>query len=240
MDQTYLLWALLTSGDLDDVKKLDPERIDWSSTHKTYGITLLMQCVNLILNKASILEKVLDCTKWFVECGANPSQECSSKWHFSVWKNRDEEGTKIDISYSGHSAVSYVEAWSAKLKSSKDDWSHKISLLPRVLTCFVTAIPKEKATRVSIHEGVAELWEQFLAAKASHDLTFKTADGEVTAHVHMLKIASSVIGAMLASPMKEGQARSIEVPDTNSSSVSLFLERLVFTYFFVGVILLKI
>ena len=99
-----------------------------------------------------------------------------------------------------------------------------MAALGQVLDCFVAALPKEKALRVSVHEGVAELWEKCLVAKASHDLTFKTADGEVTAHAHMLKEASSVISAMLASTMKEGQVRTIEVKDTNSSSVSLFLE----------------
>ena len=80
--------------------------------------------------------------------------------------------------------------------------------------------------RVCIHEGIAELWERYLGAKSSHDLTFKTADGEVTAHAQMLKEASSVVSAMLASPMKEGQAQAIWVKDATSSAVSLFLELL--------------
>ena len=80
--------------------------------------------------------------------------------------------------------------------------------------------------RVPIDEGIAELWEKSLAAKESHDLTIETADGLVTAHAHMLKAASSVVAAMLASPMKEGQAQRIEVKDAASNAVSLFLEML--------------
>jgi len=79
---------------------------------------------------------------------------------------------------------------------------------------------------VPIDEGIAELWEKSLAAKESHDLTIETADGLVTAHAHMLKAASSVVAAMLASPMKEGQAQRIEVKDAASNAVSLFLEML--------------
>ena len=66
-----------------------------------------------------------------------------------------------------------------------------------------------------------------MAATTSHDLSFKTADGEVTAHAQMLKDASPVISAMLASPMKEGQAQAIWVKDANRSGVSLFLQSLV-------------
>ena len=80
--------------------------------------------------------------------------------------------------------------------------------------------------RVSIDEGIAELWEKSLAAKDSHDLTIETADGVVTAHAHMLKAASSVVTAMLESPMKEGKAHRIEIKDTSSKAASLFLETL--------------
>ena len=76
---------------------------------------------------------------------------------------------------------------------------------------------------MSIHEGIAELWEKSLAAKHSHDLTIKTADGLVTAHAHFLKTAS-VVAAMLESTMKEGRAQRIDVKDTSSKAVSLFLE----------------
>ena len=78
--------------------------------------------------------------------------------------------------------------------------------------------------RVSVHQDVADLWEKVLLAKDSHDLKIVTSDGLVTAHAHMLKEASSVLRAMLESPMKEGQAQCIELKDTPSSGVSLFLE----------------
>ena len=55
-------------------------------------------------------------------------------------------------------------------------------------------------------------------------MTIETADGLVTAHAHMLKAASSVVAAMLESPMKEGQAQRIEIKDASSKAVSLFLE----------------
>ena len=78
--------------------------------------------------------------------------------------------------------------------------------------------------RASIPEGITELWKKYFLAKDSHDLTIETGDGQVTAHAQMLKEASPVVRAMLESPMKEGQTHWIEVKDTSSSAVSLFLE----------------
>lgn len=70
------------------------------------------------------------------------------------------------------------------------------------------------------------IWEKFLHATASHDLTIETADGCVTAHAQMLQEASPVVQAMLGAPMREQKTQHIQLPDTNSSAVTLFLETL--------------
>ena len=80
--------------------------------------------------------------------------------------------------------------------------------------------------RVSIDEGIADLWEKSLVEKDSHDLSLETADGVVTAHGFFVKKASPVVTAMLESPMQEGKAQRIEIKDTSSKAVSLFLEML--------------
>ena len=232
MDQTELLWAMLIAGRLDAIKNLDPVSIDFSRLcrlESRHGRTLLVEAVNMLLPTTDIDGDVtkarLDCITRLISWGASPWQTCSnSKCTVTIWAQK--EGTEIEVDPSKHSAISYVQEWLVKLEN-KPLWVKTFVALGRVLDRFATAVPREKVTRVSIHEGIAELWERYLAAKASHDLTFKTADGEVTAHVQMLKEASLVVSAMLASPMKEGQDRTIEVKDTNSSSVSLFLERLV-------------
>ena len=93
-------------------------------------------------------------------------------------------------------------------------------------TIAVASGQRAAGPRVSVHEGITELWVKSLAAKHSHDLTIETADGLVTAHAHFLKTASSVVAAMLESPMKEGKAQRIEIKDTSSKAASLFLEML--------------
>ena len=227
MDRTDLLWALLKAEQFEAIKNLGPEGIDFGRRNCTNGRTLLVQAADLFLptDKKNKKER-LDCVTRLVSWGASPVQTCSKDADYSIylWKGEKKEGTEIEVDPSGLSAISYVEEWIDKLTYNDSPWGDEIESMGQVLACFVTAFQKEKAGRVSIHEGIAELWEKQLAAKASHDLTFKTADGEVTAHAQMLKDASSVISAMLASPMKEGQAQAIWVKDASSSGVSLFLE----------------
>lgn len=58
------------------------------------------------------------------------------------------------------------------------------------------------------------IWEKFLHATASHDLTIETADGCVTAHAQMLQEASPVVQAMLGAPMREQKTQHIQLPDS--------------------------
>ena len=119
-------------------------------------------------------------------------------------------------------------SWSLKFhKLGKPFWSNKLPLLDRALDCLAAATSSAHRPRVSVHRGIVDLWEKSLEDRQSHDLTLETADGQVTAHSHMLAQASPVVRAMLASPLKEGKARRIEVKDVSSSGVCFFLETLV-------------
>ena len=75
-------------------------------------------------------------------------------------------------------------------------------------------------------EGIIEIWEKFLQAKASHDLRILAADDCVTAHAQMLREASPVVHAMLGAAMKEQKTQEIQLQDTSGSAVNLFLETL--------------
>ena len=80
--------------------------------------------------------------------------------------------------------------------------------------------------QVRVDQSVVDLWERVLGSTSSHDVAFETADKPVTAHSLLLSEASPVLKAMLHSPMREGETRQIEVKDTSSSGVQLFLETL--------------
>ncbi|CAK9010645.1 unnamed protein product [Durusdinium trenchii] len=129
--------------------------------------------------------------------------------------------------FGGHSAISYLLAWKRELQD-KAEWSENLAYLDKALARITTATQHIRPVRekVAIDQSVVELWERVLDATASHNLTFETADGPVTAHAHVLMEASPVLKAMLDSSMKEGETRRIQVKDSPSRGVSLFLETL--------------
>ena len=225
MAQGELLWALVREGSLEEMKRLHLESFDWNSTHPRTGITLLFQAIESTSSSLSF-DEVLRKIEWLISQGASITQPCKP-----ATKLEPHEETLRE--YEGQSALSWVLDGRAlfsepKMENDEEKAESAYRCLGLILSCFAKAssskISKEALARVSIHEGIAHLWEKSLLAKDSHDLTIETADGQVTAHAHMLKEASSVAKAMLESPMKEGKAQRIEVKDTSSSAVSLFLE----------------
>ena len=214
-----LFLALLADGcPLEDLKKMNLEGFDWNRRTETGKTLLVFAIERALLRNPDYFKDALGCIEWLISSGASIVQECSAG-KSAICRAADEENTSVEIKCKGLNAISYVTEWQKKLKEA-DVWESECDFLSEVLRCFATPIQP----RVSIHEGIAELWEKFLAAKASHDLTIEAADGLVTAHAHMLKVASPVVAAMLESPMKEGKEQRIEIKDAPSGAVSLFLE----------------
>eukprot|EP00435_Cladocopium_sp_Y103_P054888 s1389_g18.t1 len=226
MAQAELFWTLLDGGHpLEDLKEVDLAGFDWSS-RSWDGRTLMVNYVQKALAQPHTkFEAALKTIEWLIHSGARIEQKCTGG-ESQMWLTQDKENTLVKLECKGHSAISYVKGWQQKLKGLPA-WKAEFQFLPRILLCFARASHRmSNRPRVSIDEGIAELWEKSLAAKHSHDLTIETADGLVTAHAHFLKTASSVVTAMLDSPMKEGKTQRIEVKDTSSKAVSLFLEKL--------------
>ena len=221
MAQAELFWGLLEDGELEDMKKLKLEDFNWSACNPRSGSTILMAAIEsgMTRNHTEALKKI----EWLVSQGASIPQECQKDTDYSVFWPANENDTKIVVNRKGHTVVTYLLIWRRNLKG-KDEWSKQYEYLGNVWKSIASATQGKEESRVLIHEGIVELWEKSLSAKASHDLTIEAADGRVTAHAHMLKEASSVVRAMLESPMKEGTAQRIEVKDTPTSAVSLILE----------------
>ena len=234
MPQTELFWALLADGHpLEDLKKLNLEGFDWSE--RRCGKTLLVARIAEALYCKAKFEEALNTIEWLICSGASIEQQCTGGKTELCW-NEKPDVPHVEVKCAGLNAISFVQALQAKMRQHLSEWRHQETFLVRVMSCFARASSRASCSsmvgpRVSIHEGIAQLWEKSLAAKDSHDLTIVTADGMVTAHAHMLKAASSVVAAMLASPMKEGQAQRIEVKDTSGKAVSLFLEMLGRVYY---------
>ena len=223
MAQTELLWALLDGHHpVEDLKEVDVAGVNWSA-RSLDGKTLMVSFINKVLcQPKSKFDAALKTIEWLVHSGASIEQKCTGG-ETDMFFTMDQENTTVKLECKGRSAISYVKGWQQKLRGLPC-WQAEFDFLPRILICFARASNRmSNRPRVSIDEGIAELWEKSLAAKDSHDLTIETADGVVTAHAHMLKAASSVVTAMLESPMKEGKAHRIEIKDTSSKAASLFL-----------------
>jgi len=225
MPRTELFWALL-EGDypLEELKKVNLEGFDWSGRRKD-GKTLLVARIGRALCCTPKFEEALNTIEWLICSGASIEQTCTGGHYAIGWPNREE--TEIRFECEGRSAISFVQTLQVKMRQNLSAWTDQDTFLTKVMSLFIqTPSPNEARRRVSIDEGIAELWEKSLAAKDSHDLTIETADGPVTAHAHMLKAASSVVTAMLESPMKEGKTQRIEIKDMPGKAVSLFVEML--------------
>ena len=223
MAQSELLCALVADGELEDIKKLNLEGFDWNTCDPD-GRTLMVVAIRS--GMTGRCQEALKKIEWLISQGANITQKCTGgTW--SIWKRGDEEASKLTLDCKNFSAVSLVQRWRESFKrvNPSQPWENAYNYLGQVWKVFANSSTSQNSRpKVSIDEGIAELWEKYLLATSTHDLTIETADGEVTAHAQMLKEASPVVRAMLASPMKEGQAQRIEVKDTSSGAVSLFLE----------------
>ena len=223
--ENKLFLASLFDGEkLEELKKLNLKHFDWTMCFegKTLMVSYIEEAMQNVIPKEEDLLRIIE---WLVSCGASITQECTSG---STSLSFEDDATKkrvdkVEVKCRGLSAIDYVTTW-RKETAGKPRWLGTWNFLGKVRTCFLRAIERANQPRVSVHQGVADLWEKFLLAKASHDLKIVTSDGIVTAHAQMLKEGSSVLRAMLESPMKEGQTQCIEVKDASSSGVSLFLE----------------
>jgi len=108
---------------------------------------------------------------------------------------------------------------------SRADWTVEIANLSQVLT-ILGEVSKTQSDKMSVDLSVVELWERVFHASSFHDVTFKTADGAVTANNLVLSQASPVLAAMLSSTMREGTEKCIEVKDVSSKGATFFLELL--------------
>ena len=77
---------------------------------------------------------------------------------------------------------------------------------------------------MAVDQSVIERWQGMRTHILSHNVTFESADGPVTAHDSVLAVTSPVLKAMLESSMTEGVSKRIKVQDSSAAGVSLFLD----------------
>ena len=139
--------------------------------------------------------------------------------------------------------------------STLGQWRDELTALEKLMKKFTAACATLRREKVPVDESVVELWEALLADEQSKDVSFvpeqspesggaeaagagaSAGGGEgagnaqaeqhvLTAHSHVLSIASPVLKAMLSGSMQEAQQRRIPVPDCPAGGVALFLQLL--------------
>eukprot|EP00438_Fugacium_kawagutii_P004783 Skav203120 [mRNA] locus=scaffold447:619283:620113:+ [translate_table: standard] len=165
--------------------------------------------------------------EWLVRSGASYSQRGGKT---SVVQSRgNTTATKLQVPFAEQSGMSFLLAWREQFENARkqDEWGGELKCVERLLDSIAQASSHQQTRpRTSVDDGIVEIWDKFLHATSSHDLTIEAADGQVTAHAGMLQEASPVVRAMLVSPMKEAQSQRIQLADASSSAVTLFLEAL--------------
>lgn len=245
-DPNALLWALLYEGDLENLRKLTPEMVDIRSLHPKTGVTVLVFVIDRHFEheqKRRDYEEYqyaaypgVKIIAWLLSIGADATQKVSPRAKSSPiklsWVAQDFCPEELTVSHSGHSAVSYLVEWKRVLEQNGGwrfyqcelgDFAEE--LFNKAFAQIARATSTQQSRRKAIiDESLVERWERIFHDISSHNVTFETADVPVTAHDWMLKEASPVLKAMLQSSLQEGQKQCIQVADSPSLAVSLFLE----------------
>eukprot|EP00438_Fugacium_kawagutii_P022886 Skav214833 [mRNA] locus=scaffold1772:295357:296181:+ [translate_table: standard] len=163
--------------------------------------------------------------EWLVRSGASYSQRGGKSGDAS---KRSTNATELEVPFAEQSGLSFLLAWREQFENAaKEDWEEELKCVEQVLDTIAQASGHQQARpRTSVDEGIVEIWDKYLHATSSHDLTIEASDGQITAHSGMLQEASPVVRAMLVSPMNEAKSQRIQLADTSSSAVTLFLETL--------------
>mmetsp|Transcript_35559 Transcript_35559/g.82110 ORF Transcript_35559/g.82110 Transcript_35559/m.82110 type:complete len:349 (+) Transcript_35559:35-1081(+) len=227
--QVDVVSGYLRLHDLDGLKKFTPTGFNFSQLDAK-GIPLILAPFTG-QNWTNSEDAGARCCKvltWMLEMGADPSWVAPPCGTFTTWVNADRVGTEIKVDAGGHSAISFIFALLSAMEgcASPAEWSDAMWHLKRCASVLASPVCQKKRPRIAVDQSVIDLWENVLGMTDSHNVTLETSSGPVTAHGHVLIAASPVLKAMLASAMKEGALKCVDVHDSSKAGVSLFLDML--------------
>ncbi|CAE7369889.1 klhl36 [Symbiodinium necroappetens] len=224
-----VLAGYITLGNLEGLRKFAPPSFDWRQPLTENQIPALVHVINQGLTKPGRCQNHLKIAEWLLKAGADPTYKIPQHSSaYALWKTTQKDETKISVSYQGHSAVSYAFAWLGQLQLGKGgaDWSTERKYVEDLVALFAgtTAGGNPHGADVIVPQSTVDIWESMRDLTSSHNVIFEASDGEVSAQDQILMVASPVLKAMLESAMKESTSRRIQVKDSSSSGVSLFLD----------------
>lgn len=224
--------GFITLGDLDGLRAFAPLNFDWSQPLGEDQVPALIRFVDsrALCESAAQQSDNLKMVEWLLTVGADPQQRVRDDFGmaFTFGKRSNPEETEIRVKCRGQSAISLAFAWLREMKKCKGNanWTKPEQYLKQLISLFSRSSSQQslRSTDVAVPQSIVDLWECMRDLTASHNVIFESSDGEVAANEHMLSVASPVLKAMLESAMTEGTSRRIQVKDSLSSGISLFLD----------------
>mmetsp|Transcript_30527 Transcript_30527/g.55752 ORF Transcript_30527/g.55752 Transcript_30527/m.55752 type:complete len:347 (+) Transcript_30527:10-1050(+) len=232
------LFNFIRIGDLAGVKAICTtyEGFDVRCHDPHSGETVLQCTVATLIPKPSLKKEMFAIAEWFVQHGADPKQvgvngtkPTNHQYHYSKDYQEIDKDAELTFTTSGQSTLSLIANVKKDVTALKRraPWEHVLTNLTGMLDLIVQGAPRVPSGNVNVGQHVQDMWDKVLADKDSHDLVLECADGDASAHAHVLAAASPVIGAMLSSGMNETVSRRIKV-DCAVAVVEFLLE-LVYT-----------
>eukprot|EP00439_Symbiodinium_sp_Y106_P042216 s195_g5.t1 len=225
--------GFITKCDIEGLQQLVSENYNWNQNLADFTSVPLVHAITEGLSgrKRALRPKYLVMIEWMVRSGADPHMEMSKKLVYDLWQPSNEDATKLSLHLQQYSMLSFVLKLSELLQLGRGgaDWSEECAYLDDIITIFKNANKSSKPSddsSVRIHTDVGRLWEIAREMTSTHNVVFQTAEGEISAHDHILIAASPVLKAMLESPMREASTKCIPVKDSSRNGVSLFLDLL--------------
>ncbi|CAE7466127.1 unnamed protein product [Symbiodinium sp. CCMP2456] len=227
---SFRAWEILTRKEKEHrLQKFVPLSFDWNQPIGTRQVPPLVSIMCVGMLDHQMQEKLHKIAEWLLQVGAEPGHLITNKDRkYVLFKTGREEETEISVDWKGHSAVSFAFATISQfqLRKGRADWSNEQAFLESLVALFASSAAGKNpcSADVIVPQSTLELWESMRDMTHSHNVIFESSDGEVSAHDQILMAASPVLKAMLASAMKEGTSKRIEVADSTSLGVSLFLD----------------
>ncbi|OLP75211.1 BTB/POZ domain-containing protein [Symbiodinium microadriaticum] len=222
--------GFITKCDIEGLQQLVSEKYNWNQDLVHNKIVPLAHAIGCGTYVEELRPKYLVMIEWMLRSGADPLKEMSGNCVFEISTSPDTEATKLSVAFAGHSTLSFVLSLSELMREGRGgaNWSKEHEYLDDIITMFKKAkssTPSD-SNHVHIHTDVVRLWEIAREMTSTHNVVFQTADGDISAHDHILIAASPVLQAMLESPMREGSSKCIPVKDSSINGISLFLDLL--------------
>lgn len=223
------VWLAIASGDAQALRAA-PAAFDVAGTHPRYGSVLtafLQGLLNLegnFIAEGDRRSRAKELVNELARRGARPDQviPCANMTIRGLYRSWRLTGdiTPMQVVIQIRNDLT---KWTFEHEEEDVTVEESIKAAADLITKFSEMIAGgcREVPRTSIPDAVLAIWERFLEDATSADVEIITPEGAVAAHAAVLSAASPVLGAMLASGMREGTRREVRVDDP-LAAVELF------------------